>query len=96
MKYISTLGTAPALNFEVVLLTGLASDGGLYVPDQLTSFSQEQIRSWRSLSYAELAAEIVYPFVEDTFSREELDTILADTYAVFRHDAIAQIGRANG
>jgi threonine synthase len=89
MKYISTRGKAPALNFEDVLLTGLASDGGLYVPDQLPSFSQEQIRSWRSLSYAELAAEIVYPFVEDTFSREELDKILADTYAVFRHDAIA-------
>jgi threonine synthase len=77
MKYISTRGQAPALNFEDVLLTGLASDGGLYVPESLPTFSQEQIRSWRSLSYPALAGEILFPFVSETFTREELDTILA-------------------
>ena len=89
MKYVSTRGKAPALNFEEVLLTGLASDGGLYVPEQLPTFTLDQMRSWRKLSYAELAAEIVYPFVEDTFSRQELEAILAETYGVFRHDAVA-------
>jgi threonine synthase len=89
MKYISTRGQAPALNFEDVLLTGLASDGGLYVPESLPTFSQEQIRSWRSLSYPALAGEILFPFVSETFTREELDTILGDTYSVFRHDAVA-------
>ena len=50
MKYISTRGTAPALNFEQVLLTGLASDGGLYVPEIYPQFSAEEIAStlWRT------------------------------------------------
>ena len=43
MKYISTRGQAPALNFEEVLLTGLASDGGLYVPQSLPVFSAQEI-----------------------------------------------------
>jgi L-threonine synthase (EC 4.2.3.1) len=91
VKYISTRGRSPALNFEDVLLTGLASDGGLYVPDSLPYFSADQIRSWRTLTYAELAGEILYPFVEGTFSREELDAILGDTYRVFRHGAVAPL-----
>ncbi len=49
MKYISTRGQAPVLNFEQVLLTGLASDGGLYVPETLPRFSHEESRLWLRL-----------------------------------------------
>ena len=52
MKYISTRGQAPALQFEDVLLTGLASDGGLYVPETLPHYSIDEIASWSALSYA--------------------------------------------
>ena len=65
MKYISTRGQAPALNFEQVLLTGLASDGGLYVPETLPKFSVEQIEAMRGMAYPELALEIIRPFVAD-------------------------------
>jgi threonine synthase len=51
MKYISTRGQAPALSFEEVVLTGLAPDGGLYLPETLPQFSQQQIASWAGLSY---------------------------------------------
>ena len=51
MKYISTRGLAPALSFEEVVLTGLAPDGGLYVPETLPTFSKEEIASWAGLSY---------------------------------------------
>ena len=51
MKYISTRGQAPALNFEQVLLTGLASDGGLYVPETLPTFSRDEIASMAALDY---------------------------------------------
>lgn len=51
MRYISTRGQAPALNFEDVLLAGLASDGGLYVPENLPRFTQEEIASWAGLPY---------------------------------------------
>ena len=62
MKYISTRGNAPELNFEQVLLTGLATDGGLYVPASLPEFSADQISGWAGLAYHELAFEIVSPF----------------------------------
>jgi threonine synthase len=83
MKYISTRGQAPALDFEQVLLTGLAADGGLYVPE--TS----------GLEYPELARRIISPFVADSVPDDNLRAILADTYAAFSHGAVApmvQIG----
>ncbi|HCS26863.1 MAG TPA: threonine synthase [Spongiibacteraceae bacterium] len=91
MKYISTRGKAPALNFEDVLLTGLAPDGGLYVPETLPSYSPEQIAAWANLSYAELAFEIVKPFVDDCIPPEDLRAIVNDSYSDFRHSAIAPL-----
>lgn len=63
MRYISTRGQAPALNFEDVLLAGLATDGGLYVPENLPRFTQEEIASWAGLPYHELAFRVMRPFV---------------------------------
>ena len=63
MHYISTRGKAPALGFEDVLLTGLASDGGLYVPAALPRYSADEIAAWRGLSYPELALRNIEPFV---------------------------------
>ncbi|PVZ63000.1 threonine synthase [Pelagibaculum spongiae] len=91
MKYISTRGQAPALGFEDVLLAGLASDGGLYVPETLPKFSAEEIASWSGLAYHELAFKIIQPFVADAFGDEELKEILAETYAGFAHKAVAPL-----
>jgi threonine synthase len=95
VKYISTRGQAPALDFEQVLLTGLASDGGLYVPQSLPGFSREEIAAMAGLSYPELAQKIIAPFVQDCIPEDDLRAILAETYAEFRHSAVApmvQIG----
>ena len=89
MKYISTRGQAPALNFEQVLLTGLAADGGLYVPETLPSFSPDEIAAMASLDYAQLAQKIITPFVEDCIPADDLQAILEETYAEFRHNAVA-------
>ncbi|MGO1461199.1 MAG: threonine synthase [Marinobacter sp.] len=89
MRYISTRGQAPALGFEDVLLTGLAPDGGLYVPESLPHFSLEQIRSWRGLPYTELALNIMYPFVEEAIPEADFRQMLDDTYSVFAHKAVA-------
>ncbi len=97
MKYISTRGQSPALNFEEVLLAGLASDGGLYIPETLPQFSKEEIASWAGLSYADLAKKIIAPFVADTIPQEDLNAIIDDTYGVtgenrvFAHDAVAPL-----
>jgi threonine synthase len=91
VKYISTRGQAPALNFEEVLLAGLASDGGLYVPESLPVFSQEEIASWAGLSYAELAFKIISPFVNDCIADTDLKQMIDETYAGFNHSAVAPL-----
>ena len=91
MKYISTRGKAPALNFEEVLLTGLAADGGLYVPETLPSFSREEIAAMAGLDYPQLAQKIITPFVGDCIPADDLQAILRDTYAQFRHNAVAPL-----
>ena len=92
MRYISTRGEAPALGFEDVLLTGLATDGGLYVPESLPHFSLEEIRGWRGLSYSELAFKVMHPFVDDAIPAEDFRRMLDETYGdVFAHKAVAPL-----
>nr|WP_298166803.1 threonine synthase [uncultured Pseudomonas sp.] len=96
MRYISTRGQAPALNFEDVLLAGLASDGGLYVPENLPRFTQEEIASWAGLPYHELAFRVMRPFVAGSIADADFKKILEETYAVFAHGAIAPLRQLNG
>jgi len=91
MKFISTRGDAPALSFEDVVLAGLASDGGLYVPESLPKFSKEEIASWADLSYQELAFNIIQPFIDGEINDHDLRSIIAKAYESFRHDAIAPL-----
>jgi threonine synthase len=91
MKYISTRGQAPALSFEEVVLTGLAPDGGLYLPETLPQFSQQQIASWAGLSYQELAFEVMNPFVAGAVNDADFKAIIAKSYETFRHTAIAPL-----
>ena len=91
MKYISTRGDAPALNFEEVLLAGLAADGGLYVPETLPKYSAAEIASWAGLSYAQLAFKIIAPFVAGCISDDELKGMIDETYAAFDHAAVAPL-----
>jgi threonine synthase len=91
VRYVSTRGAAPALDFEEVLLTGLASDGGLYVPETLPSFSAAEIKAMRGLSYPALAQRIIAPFVAGSVDERELAKIIEESYAVFRHGAVAPL-----
>ena len=81
MKYISTRGKAPVLNFEEAMLTGLARDGGLYVPETIPSFSDDEIQSMADLSYEETAFKVIAPFVGDCFSDSEIMEIIDRAYA---------------
>ncbi|MCO7246577.1 MULTISPECIES: threonine synthase [unclassified Halomonas] len=88
MRYISTRGQAPALSFEEVVLTGMASDGGLYVPETLPSFSQEDLEAMAGLSYAEIAFRVMKPFVNGEIDDDTFRQIVTDAYATFNHDAV--------
>jgi len=91
VKYISTRGQCPAQNFEEVLLTGLAPDGGLYIPESVPQVTPDQLRAWKELDYATLAFEITRLYVADSMPEEDLRTIVNETYAVFSNPAVAPL-----
>ena len=91
MKYISTRGGGEPKNFEDVVLTGLAPDGGLYVPQELPKFSTEEIASWAGLSYQDLALKIITPFVDGAIPQADLKKLIDKSYETFRHGGIAPL-----
>lgn len=91
MKYISTRGNGGEQTFEQVLLAGMAPDGGLYVPADIPQFSREQIKSWQGLNYAELALQVIAPFVGDEIDAADLRQIITDSYAEFDHPDVAPL-----
>ncbi|MBM3486697.1 MAG: threonine synthase [Alphaproteobacteria bacterium] len=93
MRYVSTRGTAPALEFEDVLLAGLARDGGLYVPETWPALDAAAIRAFAGLPYAELARRIMAPFVGRLADDPAFAALLADTYAKFGHPAVAPLAQ---
>ncbi|WP_299256252.1 threonine synthase [uncultured Kushneria sp.] len=91
MRYISTRGNAPALNFEEAVLTGLAPDGGLYVPETLPQFSCEEIAAMAGQPYTEVAFRVMKPFVGGEIDDDTLRGIINDSYATFKHDAVVPL-----
>ena len=79
-----------------MLLAGLASDGGLYVPENLPRFTVEEIASWAGLPYHELAFRVMRPFVAGSIPDADFKKILEETYGVFDHGAIAPLRQLNG
>jgi len=65
MRYISTRGGIAPIPFKDAVMMGLASDGGLLLPESYPAVSGEQLESWRTLSYPELAFEVISRYVDD-------------------------------
>jgi threonine synthase len=91
MQYVSTRGSAPALDFEGVTLAGLASDGGLYVPTEFPQFSESEIAEMAGLPYAELAVKVMLPFVEGSLTAQELQALCDRAYGRFSHAAVTPL-----
>ena len=91
LKYISTRGIAPELDFDDVLITGLARDGGLYVPKEWPKFSKNEIESMRELSYADLSIQVMKAFIGNSISSDDFDALVRDTYDKFGHPAVAPL-----
>ncbi|MDC3075883.1 threonine synthase [Paracoccaceae bacterium] len=86
MLYHSTRGLDKSKNFSEVLYSGLAGDGGLFVPKSTPMLNMQTLNQWRHLSYEELAVEIIALFSGDCFSRPELAEIVHDAYSGFQHE----------
>jgi len=91
MRYVSTRGTAPELPFHEAMLTGLARDGGLYVPAEVPTLSADEIRDLAGQPYEEIAFRVMRPFLGDSFTDEEFRDDIATAYAGFAHPARAPL-----
>ncbi len=91
MRYISTRGQAPVLSFEEAMLTGLARDGGLYLPETIPTLDHETIAALAGRPYEEVAFTVMRPFIGDSFSDDELTEIIARAYKGFGHAARAPL-----
>ena len=91
MRFISTRGAAPILTFEDTMLTGLARDGGLYVPETIPAMSHTEIAALHGQSYEEIAFRVMRPFAGDTFTDTEFRACIDAAYAGFGHAARAPL-----
>ncbi|HEX5509925.1 MAG TPA: threonine synthase [Pseudolabrys sp.] len=91
MRYISTRGEAPALGFVEAMLTGLARDGGLYVPEAWPTMSPNAIEGLAGRPYAEVACEVIRPFVAGGLADADLARMAREAYGTFRHPAVAPL-----
>ena len=91
MRYVSTRGEAPPLGFIDVTLAGLARDGGLYVPESWPVLTPAEIAALAGKPYAEVAVEVIRPFVGGAIADADLARMAREAYATFRHPAVAPL-----
>ena len=93
MRYVSTRGEAPPLGFMDVTLAGLARDGGLYVPESWPALTPSTIAGFAGRPYAEVAVEVIRPFVGDAMSEADLSRLAREAYGTFRHPAVVPLSQ---
>ena len=91
ITYVSTRGAAPELNFADVLLAGLAVDGGLYVPSQWPSLTIGDLERFASMTYAEIAVDVMWPFVDGSIGRDDFVSIVSGAYATFAAEEVVPL-----
>jgi threonine synthase len=91
MQYVSTRGRAPDLTFEEAMMTGLARDGGLYVPAQVPQMTASQIAALAGQSYEEIAFAVMRPYIGRAFDDAQFRALIAAAYAGFGHPARAPV-----
>jgi threonine synthase len=87
MNYVSTRGLAPVLDFEGAMLSGLARDGGLYVPEHFPQISRDELLVLRGKPYADVAFAIVSKFTDGSIPNADLRKMIDAAYATFHHPA---------
>lgn len=91
MHYVSTRGEAPPLGFVEVMLAGLARDGGLYVPESWPQLDAGVIGSFLGRPYAEVAVDVIRPFVGGAIPDQDLARMAREAYGSFRHPAVVPL-----
>ena len=91
MKYISTRNNKKTFEFKDVFIKGLADDGGLFIPESLSKYSETEISSFTNLEYNDLAKKIISTFIGDFMSENDLSNIIDKSYSVFRKKNVVNL-----
>jgi threonine synthase len=91
MRYVSTRGGIEPVTFSQAVMMGLATDGGLLLPDAFPQVDAATLQRWAGLPFKALAVEVMYPFVGEDLSREELEALVEDSYAAFTHPEVTPL-----
>ena len=91
MRYVSTRGRAPAVDFREALLAGLAPDGGLYTPETWPTLAPERFAAFAGMAYADVAAEVISAFAGEAFEGPALRDICHAAYAGFDRPAVTPL-----
>lgn len=92
IKLVSTRGGVAPVDFETAVLQGFANDGGLFVPESIPRISEEQLRAWSSLSFSDLAFEILSLYIDRSImSADKLSELLADSFGRFSHPDVTPV-----
>ncbi len=91
MRYVSTRGGIEPVSFSQAVMMGLATDGGLLLPESFPQIDENTLKQWAGLSFKELAVEVMFPFVGEDVSRQELIDLVERSYASFNHPEVTPV-----
>ncbi len=91
MRYVSTRGGVEPVSFSQAVMMGLATDGGLLLPESFPQVDGETLKRWSTLTFNELAVEVMLPYVADDISREDLSRLVEQSYTTFDHPEVTPL-----
>ncbi|MET0102465.1 MAG: threonine synthase [Sedimenticola sp.] len=94
MRYVSTRGGVEPVSYAQAVMMGLATDGGLLLPESFPGVDDQTLKRWSGLPFKELAVEVMLPYVETDITREELTDLVDRSYATFSHPEVTPVVQA--
>ncbi len=93
MEYISTRNKNQSYSFKDIFLRGLAPDGGLFVPKNIKTYSEDEIKKLSELSYTDLASEIIFNFCSSDITKANLKNLIQNSYRSFSNKEVIKINK---
>ena len=93
MEYISTRNKNQSYSFKDIFLRGLAPDGGLFVPKNIKTYSEDEIKKLSKLSYTDLASEIIFNFCSSDITKANLKNLIQNSYRSFSNKEVIKINK---
>ena len=95
MKFLSTRGGIAPVGFKDAVMMGLATDGGLLLPENIPVITTDELKVWQDLSFADLSFAVISKFATD-IPADDLNDIIQQSYKTFNHPAVTPLVARGG